>query len=40
LLRLEGYNNRDIAAQLACSLRSVERKLMLIRDAWLREEDP
>jgi DNA-directed RNA polymerase specialized sigma24 family protein len=40
LLRLEGYTNEEIAARLDCGRRSVERKLELIRHAWLREEGP
>jgi len=34
LRKLEGYANEEIAAQLACSMRSVERKLALIRATW------
>jgi len=40
LRRMEGYTNEQIAAQMRCSLRSVERKLRLIRKAWLREGSP
>lgn len=36
-LRLEGYANEEIAEQLQISLRSVERKLGLIREIWSRE---
>jgi len=32
--KLEGYANREIAELLDCSLRSVERKLALIRAIW------
>jgi DNA-directed RNA polymerase specialized sigma24 family protein len=32
--RMEGHSNAEIAAELDCSLRSVERKLELIRRAW------
>jgi DNA-directed RNA polymerase specialized sigma24 family protein len=32
--KLEGYSNKDIAAKLGCVVRSVERKLQLIRNAW------
>ena len=35
--RLEGYSNREIAQRLGLSVRSVERKLRLIRDDWSRE---
>jgi DNA-directed RNA polymerase specialized sigma24 family protein len=37
LRRMEGYSNADIAAELECSLRSVERKLELIRRMWAPE---
>jgi DNA-directed RNA polymerase specialized sigma24 family protein len=34
--KLEGYTNAEIAAlpEMGCSVRTVERKLRLIRDAW------
>ena len=34
LRRMEGHSNAEIADELDCSLRSVERKLELIRRAW------
>jgi DNA-directed RNA polymerase specialized sigma24 family protein len=34
-LRMEGYTNEEIAGRLGCSLRSVARKLELIRRTWL-----
>jgi DNA-directed RNA polymerase specialized sigma24 family protein len=34
LLKLEGHSNEEIAATLQCSLRTVERKLALIRAKW------
>jgi DNA-directed RNA polymerase specialized sigma24 family protein len=34
VLRLLGYKNREIAAELGCTERKVERKLQLIRVAW------
>jgi DNA-directed RNA polymerase specialized sigma24 family protein len=37
-LRLEGYTNEEIAEQLGCSLRTVVRKIKLIRGTWLAEE--
>jgi DNA-directed RNA polymerase specialized sigma24 family protein len=37
LLRMEGYSNEQVAERLGCGLRSVERKLALIRKAWERE---
>jgi RNA polymerase sigma factor (sigma-70 family) len=36
-LRMEGFSNEEIAAQLDISLRTVERKLGMIRSAWSRE---
>ena len=36
-LRLEGYANPDIAAELGVALRTVERKLKLIRHMWKQE---
>lgn len=39
-LRLEGYANEEIAEQLQLSLRSVERKLGVIREVWSRELEP
>jgi DNA-directed RNA polymerase specialized sigma24 family protein len=33
--KMEGYSNDEIAAKLEISLRSVERKLALIRRQWL-----
>ncbi len=38
-LRLEGYTNEEIAAALDSGLRTVERKLALIRKRWLAEGD-
>ncbi len=40
LLRMEGYRNEEIAARLDIGLRSVERKLELIRQRWQPEEEP
>ncbi len=34
-LKLEGFNNEEIAERLDCSLRTVERKLNLIRKIWV-----
>ena len=34
LLKLEGYTNVDIASQLACAERTVERKLRRVRAIW------
>jgi DNA-directed RNA polymerase specialized sigma24 family protein len=37
LLKVEGYSNEEIAAQLDCGLRTVERRLGLIRSIWEQE---
>jgi len=34
LFRLEGFTNKEIADQLDCTERSVERKLERIRSKW------
>ena len=39
LLKVEGYSNQEIAAQLGCGLRTVERRLRLIRRIWEQEGD-
>ena len=36
LLKLEGYQNAEVAVRLGCSLPTVERKLRLIRRLWTR----
>ena len=38
LRKVEGYGNEEIAAQLGCGLRTVERRLRLIRSIWEQEE--
>jgi DNA-directed RNA polymerase specialized sigma24 family protein len=35
--KVEGYDNEEIAAQLGCGLRTVERRLRLIRSVWEQE---
>ena len=37
LWKMEGFTNQEIAGKLACGLRSVERKLRLIRTIWAQE---
>jgi DNA-directed RNA polymerase specialized sigma24 family protein len=37
LLKLEGHSNEEIAKSLECGLRTVERKLEVIRKRWLAE---
>jgi hypothetical protein len=34
LLKLEGYTNEEVAGRLACSVRTVKRRLALIRRTW------
>jgi DNA-directed RNA polymerase specialized sigma24 family protein len=34
LWKFEGLTNQEIAAKLDCTLRTVERKVSLIREAW------
>ncbi len=34
LLKLEGHTHEEISARLACSIRSVNRRLTLIRRTW------
>jgi DNA-directed RNA polymerase specialized sigma24 family protein len=36
-LKLEGWTDEEIAAQLGCTRRTVVRKLVVIRQAWMRE---
>jgi DNA-directed RNA polymerase specialized sigma24 family protein len=40
LLKMEGYTNHEVAARLGCGLRTVERKLRLIRQIWGKEAAP
>ncbi len=37
-LRLEGYDREEIAARLGCAVRTVTRKLDVIRQSWLENE--
>src|SRR5258708_2926996 len=39
LMRMEGYTNDEIASRLGTSLRSVERKLEVIRKRWQAENN-
>jgi DNA-directed RNA polymerase specialized sigma24 family protein len=36
LLKLEGCSNKEAASQLGCGLRTIERRLGLIRNIWCR----
>jgi len=38
MAKLEGHGNEEIACCLGCSLRTVERRLHLIREIWRAEE--
>ena len=38
LLRMEGYTNEEVADRLGCSLRTIARKIELIRRTWTGEE--
>ena len=40
LLKLEGHSNEEIAKSLDCGLRTVERKLEVIRKRWMAEGTP
>ena len=40
VLKMQGYTNKEIAQELGCALRSVERKLRGIRTIWAGEEEP
>ena len=39
VLKMEGYTNKDMAQKLDCALRTIERRLALIRDYWEDEID-
>lgn len=40
LRKLEGYSNDEIAAQLDCTVRTVGRRLAMIRDLWEGAGEP
>jgi DNA-directed RNA polymerase specialized sigma24 family protein len=40
LWKMEGYCNEEIAAKLGCALRTVERRLAVIRSLWREEDAP
>ena len=37
--KMEGCSNQEIAQRLDCAVRTVERRLRLIRDQWKEETD-
>jgi DNA-directed RNA polymerase specialized sigma24 family protein len=37
LWKMEGYTDEEIATRLGCTVRTVQRKLLLIRNIWSRE---
>jgi RNA polymerase sigma factor (sigma-70 family) len=39
-LKIEGYTNEEIAAELVCTTRTVERRLRIIRGLWEKEDAP
>ena len=39
IAKMDGSANEEIAAQMGCSVRTIERRLKLIRDIW-RDEEP
>jgi RNA polymerase sigma factor (sigma-70 family) len=39
-LKMEGYTNEEIAAQLVCTTRTVERRLRIIRGLWEKDDAP
>lgn len=40
MMKLEGYNNSEIAEKLDCARETVQRKLLRIRQLWTREIEP
>lgn len=38
LPRMEGYTNEEVADRLGCSLRSIARKVEIIRRTWAGEK--
>lgn len=38
--KMDGYTNQEIADKLGCAVRTVDRKLRLIRRIWERETEP
>jgi RNA polymerase sigma factor (sigma-70 family) len=40
LLKMEGYTNEEIAVELECVTRTIERKLQVIRRLWTESDPP
>jgi DNA-directed RNA polymerase specialized sigma24 family protein len=40
LWKMEGYGNEEIATKQGCALRTVERRLRVIRSLWSQESEP
>ena len=38
VLKVEGYTNEEVAQQLGCSRRAVQRRLNIIRNLWANED--
>jgi DNA-directed RNA polymerase specialized sigma24 family protein len=38
--KLQGFTNEEVAGQLGCSLRTVERRLEMIRRTWEQRQPP
>lgn len=38
--KMEGYTNAELAERFACSVRTVERQLRLIREKWKTGQPP
>lgn len=39
LLRMDGYSHKEIADRIGCSVRSIDRKMIVIAQVWEKDED-
>jgi DNA-directed RNA polymerase specialized sigma24 family protein len=39
LLRMDGYSHKEIADKIGCSVRSIDRKMIVIAQVWEKDED-
>ncbi len=39
LFRMDGYSHREIADKIGCSVRSIDRKMIMIAQVWEKDED-